>query len=140
MKMTLGEANERYFALAGMRERIFPVKLGFAIAENLESLKVEADRAEQERVKLCKLYADKDKDGSFKMVDSVVNGTPVKNYQVSEENRILLEKDLEELYKIEVDVKVRPVSESVFEKCESEPRYSTPSVKEICALSFMIEK
>ena len=95
MKMTLKEANERYLALSKMADRTFPAKLGFAIAANMEKLEKECNRTEQERVKLCKLYAEKDEDNNPKMIDSVVSGRPMKSYDISDQNRELLKKDLE---------------------------------------------
>lgn len=139
MKMTLKEANERYLALSKMAERTFPAKLGFAIASNIDTLGREFDRIEQERVKLCKLYAEKDEDGKPKMLESVVNGRPTKNYDISDQNVALLSKDLEDLMETEVDVEIRTVEESIIEKCENGPKYSVPSVREIRALTFMIE-
>ena len=140
MKMTLKEANERYLALSKMADHTFPAKLGFAIAANMEKLEKECNRTEQERVKLCKLYAEKDEDNNPKMIDSVVNGHPMKSYDIFDQNLELLKKDLEELTEMEVDVEIRTIEENIIEKCESEPRYSVPTVKEICALSFMLTK
>ena len=74
------------------------------------------------------------------MIDSVVSGRPMKSYDISDQNRELLKKDLEELTEMEVDVEIRTIEENIIEKCESEPRYSVPTVKEICALSFMLTK
>ena len=140
MKMTLKEANERYLALSKMADHAFPAKLGITIASNIDTLGKEYDRIEQERVKLCKLYAEKDEDNNPKMIDSVVNGRPMKSYDISDQNRELLKKDLEDLTEMEVDVEIRTIEENIIEKCESEPRYSVPTVKEICALSFMLTK
>ena len=139
MKMTLKEANERYLALSKMAERTFPAKLGFAIASNIDALGKEFDRIEQERVKLCKLYAEKDENGKPKMRESVVNGRPTKNYDISNQNIALLSKDLEDLMETEVDVEIRTIEESIIEKCENGSKYSVPSVREIRALTFMIE-
>lgn len=139
MKMTLKEANERYIELSKMAERTFPAKLGFAIASNIDALGKEFDRIEQERVKLCKLYAEKDENGKPKMLESVVNGRPTKNYDISDQNVALLSKDLEDLMETEVDVEIRTVEENIIEKCESGSKYSVPSVREIRALTFMIE-
>lgn len=139
MKMTLREANGRYLALSKMAERTFPAKLGFAIASNIDTLGKEFDLVEQERVKLCKLYAEKDENGEPKMLDSVVNGHPAKNYDISDQNVTLIAKDLEDLMETEVDVEIRTVEENIIEKCENGSKYSVPSVREIRALTFMIE-
>ena len=90
-------------------------------------------------VHFCKLYAEKDEDGKPKMLESVVNGRPTKNYDISNQNITLLSKDLEDLMETEVDVEIRTVEESIIEKCENGSKYSVPSVREIRALTFMIE-
>ena len=80
-------------------------------------------------MKLCKLYAEKDENGKPKMLESIVNGHPTKNYDISDQNVALLSKDLEDLMETEVDVEIRTVEESIIEKwtkiqravCEGDP-------------------
>lgn len=137
MKMTLKEANERFVQLAGMGKMVFPSKLSFAVAYNLEKLEQEANRAEKERERLCKQYADKDKDGEPVMESYLKNGTEQKQYKMNTENSKAFEEEYKALLETEVEIDILMVGQEVFEQCEERERYSIPSVGVVYALAFM---
>ena len=60
MKMKLSEVQERLQGLLKITEKKFPAKIGYAIAKNIEKLGDENKNLEQQRVKLCEMYAQKD--------------------------------------------------------------------------------
>lgn len=138
MKMTLKEARDRYLGLSGTAELVLPAKLSFAITCNLEKLEAENKRIDKEREKFCKQYAEKEEDGSAKMKDAVINNTAQKVYDITDENRKLLEKEMEALLEEETDIEIRTVKQELLEQCEKNDRYSVPSVANIYAMSFMI--
>ncbi len=140
MKMTLKEVNRHYTELSGLGSLVLPSKLSYALACNLEKLQREAERIENERRKLCEQYADKDKDGEPVMVDSVINGMKTQEYRMSDENRKAFTEEYEALLDTETEICIRMVKREEVERCEQAERYSIPSVRQLMALSFMLEE
>lgn len=139
MKMKLSEVQERFAGLAAMGELVLPTKLSFAIAKNLETLRKETEGIEKEREKLCRQYADKDKNGEPVMLDSVVNGRKIQEYKMSREASKELNRDYKELLGTEVDLEIRMEKRALIEQCEEKERYTIPSMAQIQALEFMLE-
>lgn len=139
MKMKLREVNKNLNRMERIAGMVFPTKLSFTIACNIETLQREAERIEKERRKLCEQYAEKDSDGNAVMIDSIIDGKKRKEYKMSDENQKQLEREYNDLLDTEVEVDIRKVKQEVIERCETQERYSIPSVLEIISLSFMIE-
>lgn len=139
MKMKLKEVNERYVALANLGEKVFPSKLSFAVSYNLRKLQKETENIENERRKLCEEYSNKDKDGNPVMLDSIVNGQKTQSYDITGDAKKQMEAEYDELLNEEVDIDIRMVKSEAIEQCENRDRYSIPSVRDIFAMSFMIE-
>lgn len=139
MKMKLREVNKHLNALAGLGEKIFPARLGYAISCNIEKLQRESERIEKEREKLCEQYAEKDGDGNCVMVDSIIDNKKVKEYKMADGNRELFRKEYDDLLDTEVEVEIRTVKQEDIEQCGTQERYSIPSVAEIVGMGFMVE-
>lgn len=138
MKMTLNEWQKNYQGLNSLGKAVFPVKLSFAVRRNMAKLETLMELAEKERLELCRRYADRDEDGAPVLVDSIVNGTLVKEFQIPEKNRQNLLRELEELFDSETEIDIELVPESVIGQCEASERYTVPSMDELQHLSFMI--
>lgn len=140
MKMKLGDVNKKLNALARMGGRTFPAKLGFAISCNIEKLQQESEHIEKERKKLCEQYAEKDEDGNCVMVDSIINNQKMQEYKMTDENRKLFGKEYDDFLDTEIDIDIRTVKQEVIEQCETQERYSIPSVADIVGMGFMVEE
>ena len=140
MKMTLREVRDHYLALAEMADLALPAKLGYAVARNLKRLEREVKNIDKTRENLCKQYANKDQDGEAKLIDSIVNGKKVQEYDMTPENKREYVKEYEEFLDSEVEVDIRKVNFDLIEQCEKKSQYSIPSVKNCYAMGFMMEE
>lgn len=139
MKMTLEKAMQRQNDLESLGGLTLPAKLSFAIKRNIDNLRKETERAEEQRMMLCRRYADKDEDGDPIMVDSMNDGVVAKHYLVSNENRGEFIAEYMELMNTEVDVDIRTVTAEQIERCEESERYSIPTVAQLSGMGFMLE-
>lgn len=137
MKMTLNELQKHYNDLSKLGKSTFPVKLSFAIRRNMEKMETEIKLMEKERLDLCRRFADRDEFGDPVLVDSVVNGSPVKEFRISSGKQELLN-EMEALFDSEVEIDIVTVPEDIMEQCERSEKYTIPSVEEIRNMSFMI--
>lgn len=140
MKMTLREVNKHFANLAGCGKLVLPSKLSFAVSCNLERLQREAERIDKEREKLCKQYADKDRDGKPVVVDSVINNAKKQEYRMSGENRKAFDEEFNTLLDTEVEVEIRKAKMEEVERCEQAERYDIPTVAQLLAMSFMLKE
>lgn len=140
MKMKLKDVNKNLNALARLGGKTFPAKLGFAIACNIEKLQRESEHIEKERKKLCEQYAEKDEEGKAVMVESIINNQKAQEYKMTDENRELFGKEYGDFLETEVEVEIRTVKQEVIGHCETQERYSIPSVAEIVGMGFMVEE
>lgn len=129
--MKLNEVKVHFKTLEKFTEGTYPVKMSFAISKNLEALEKEFIRSEEEREKICEMYAEKDKDGK-----SIIEN---RSYVFSAENLPAVDKAYKELMEEEVEVDIRKITEADVEKCDTDKRYTIPSAGDIAALAFMIE-
>ena len=140
MRMTLKEVNRHFTELAGFGKKVFPSRLGFAISCNLERMQEEIERVENERKKLCEMYAEKDESGNVLMAESVINGQKMQEYKMSEENKKAFSEEYTQLLETEVEIDIRKSGMEEIEQCEKIERYDLLSVAELLALSFMLEE
>lgn len=129
--MKLGEINKATTNLSRTAEKKFPVKVSYAIAKNVELLKKECQDLEQQRVRLCEMYADKDEEGKPITED----GKFV--FQEGEQQKFQME--YEELLKEEVALDFNMVDAVELEKCDLNERYDVPTAEDYMAMDFMLE-
>lgn len=139
MKMTLKEVRKNLDALNALGGIVFPVKLNFTIGYNLEKLQKEFERAEKQRLELCRQYAEKNEEGNPIMQQSNVNGQVSEFFKMSPENEVAFKKEYDDLMETEVDIEIRTVAPEVIERCEQAERYNVPTVAQLLGMSFMIE-
>lgn len=135
MKMTIREAINHFGGLTAIN-KAFPVNLGYAISRNIKNLQVEVKSYDDERKKLCQRLSAKDANGNPIMIDK---GNGTQEYDISDADKEVLVKEMEELLETETDVDIRMVPESIFEKIVESERYDIPSISDFTALDFMIE-
>lgn len=140
MKMTLKDVRKNLNVLVKLGGYTLPSKLSFTISRNIEKLQAEEKRAEEERERLCKRYADKDSEGEPEMEDCVINGQKTQKYKMSAENQKAFDEEYEDLMNEEVDIDIRMVKQEVIEQCENAERYTIPTVANIVGMAFMIEE
>lgn len=138
MKMTLKKVMEHFNGLNAVGNGAYPISLSYAVSYNLEVLSKELKKYDQARIKLCEQYANKEEDGTPMKITENVNGTAQSVYNISDENRKLLEKDMDELLETEVDLDIRTVKMDVLSRCEENARYDIPSVATVNQLMFML--
>lgn len=129
MKIKLAEIKNRHQALCMLGSRKFPIKLSYAIGKNILKLQEETDFIEKARVKLVEQYAEKEEDGSCKIVDG--------HYELGE-NEQKLNEEFMEFMNSEVEVAVYTVPEAILETME-DVRYDALTPAELIALDFMLE-
>lgn len=135
MKMTIREAINHFGGLTAIN-KAFPVNLGYAISRNIKNLQVEVKSYDDERKKLCQRLSAKDANGKPIMIDK---GNGTQEYDISDADKEMLAKEMEELLETETDVDIRMMPESVFEKIAESERYDIPDISDFTALDFMIE-
>lgn len=140
MKMTLREVRDHYVALSEMADLALPAKLSYTIARNLERLEREVKNIDKTRESLCKQYANKDENGEPKLVDSIVGGKTVQEYDMTPEHKREYVKEYEEFLDTEAEVDIRKASYDLIEQCEKKSQYNIPSVKNCYAMGFMLEE
>ena len=76
MKITVRQAIVAADAIASIRNKSLPVRVSYALNKSFAALSRERNAADEERIKLCKKYADKDEAGepivtenAFKMTE-----------------------------------------------------------------------
>lgn len=129
--MKLGEINRATTNLSRIAEKKFPAKVGYAIAKNVELLKKENQDLEQQRIKLCEMYADKDQEG--KPV------TEKGKYVLKEVEQQKFQAEYEEFLKEEVDLDFYTVDLAELEKCDSNERYDIPTAEDYIVMGFMLK-
>lgn len=129
--MKLGEINKATTNLSRIAEKKFPVKVSYTIAKNVELLKKECQDLEQQRVRLCEMYADKDEEGKPITED----GKFV--FQEGEQQKFQME--YEELLKEEAALDFHTVDARELEKCDLNERYDVPTAEDYMAMDFMLE-
>lgn len=141
MKLTLKlkEVKEKTMALSAMEGLRIPPSLSLLMAHNLKKLKDETERAEDERIKLCKTYADKDENGEPVKEESIEQGIHIERYKISPENNGLLKEEIKALDETEVELELQEIPKELIDKCENEERYDIPPMAAIGAMSCMLK-
>jgi len=136
MKMKLGEITENYTGLAGMLDRAFPAKLGYAIRKNLRTMETEVKTYNDERLEICKRMATKDEKG-----EPVMRAFPdgSSGYDIPDDDMENFNREITELRGSETEIDIHMVPESVLEMCDTSERYTALSVRDLLVLEFMTE-
>lgn len=134
MEMKIKDAIMHYNVLAqrpSITDQTLPSKLSYAIGRNVKKLEEEVRSYNEEREKICKRLAEKDEEGN----PITKNG----KYDISEENKKILDEELEALLDTDIDVDIQMVDiDPILDQCDAAERYHVPTARELMALEFMI--
>lgn len=128
MRLTLKEILDKYQVISSITSKKLPIKLSYAISKNMVVLESEAKVIDDNRIKLAQTYAEKNEDGTPKIIDH--------SYVISDLESF--NKELNEYYKSETDIEVCKIDSNELDKLD-DPRYDTLTPSEIMALQFMFE-
>lgn len=135
MEMKLGEVKGRLVGLLNTAEKRFPAKVSYAIYKNQKILENEYKDLEEQRLKICESYADKDKDG--KAVTRQKDGNTV--YVFSGKAQEQLNKEYAELLEEEIEVDIHTIDVKELDKCEESERFDIPTAADYMAMEFMFK-
>lgn len=135
MKMKLGEIEGRLKGLLKIIEKTFPAKVNYAIGKNSKLLESELKDLEEQRIKICESYADKDEDGKAVTQEKDGNTTYVFSGDALEQ----CSKEYAELLEEEIDLDIRTVDASELDKCDESERFDIPAPVDYMAMDFMFK-
>ena len=128
MRLTLKEISDKYQAFNKIIAKKLPIKLSYAISKNMTTLEDEAKVIDDNRIKLAQTYAEKNEDGSPKVINNSYVIDDIESFN----------KELSEYYKTEIDIDICKVNSSILDKLD-DPKYDVLSPSEIMTLQFMLE-
>ena len=128
MRLTLKEISDKYQAFNKIIAKKLPIKLSYAISKNMTTLEDEAKVIDDNRIKLAQTYAEKNEDGSPKVINNSYVIDDIESFN----------KELSEYYKTEIDIYICKVNSSDLDKLD-DPKYDVLSPSEIMTLQFMLE-
>lgn len=135
MEMKIKDAIMHYNALTqrpSIVDQTLPSKLSYFISRNAKKLEEEVKNYNDEREEICKRLAEKDEEGSPITKDG--------KYDISEENKKILDEELEALLDTDIDVDIHMVEiDPILDQCDAAERYHVPTARELMALEFMIK-
>lgn len=135
MKMKLGGVRERLEGLLKVAKKTFPAKVNYAVAKNLKLLESEFKDLEEQRIKICESYADKDENG--KAVTQEKDGNML--YVFSGDAQEQCNKEYGELLEEEIDLDIHTVEASELDKCDESERFDIPTPVDYIAMDFMFK-
>ena len=113
-------------------DQALPSKLSYAISRNVKKLEEEVRSYNEEREKICKRLAEKDEEGNPITKDG--------KYDISDENKKILDEELEALLDTDIDVDIQMVDiDPILDQCDAAERYHVPTARELMTLEFMIK-
>ena len=128
MRLTLKEISDKYQAFNKIIAKKLPIKLSYAISKNMTTLENVAKVIDDDRIKLAQTYAEKNEDGSPKVINNSYVIDDIESFN----------KELSEYYKTEIDIDICKVNSSILDKLD-DPKYDVLSPSEIMTLQFMLE-
>lgn len=134
--MKLGELQGRLEGLYKVATKTLPVKVSYAVSKNIKILSEEFKILDEQRIKICENYADKDENGKA-IQKEIENGKSI--FVFSGDNEKKVNEEYSELLSDEIEVAIHKVNASEFEKCEMSDRYDILTPVEFSALDFMID-
>ena len=135
MKMKLGEIRGKLEGLLKITGKTFPAKVSYAIAKNSKLLEMEYKDLEEQRMKICESYADKDEDG--KAVTQEKDGNMV--YVFSGKAQEQLNKEYAELLEEKIEIDIHTIDAAELDKCEKSERFDIPTAADYMAMEFMFK-
>lgn len=139
MKMKIGEVRGRLEGLLKVADKTFPSKVNYAVAKNLKMLESEFKDLEEQRIKICESYADKDEDGKAKIKTVKANSGETSMYVFSGGAQEQFNKEYTELLEEEIEVDIRTVDAAELDKCDESERFDIPSAVDYMAMEFMFK-
>lgn len=134
MEMKIKDAIMHYNVLTqrpSITDQTLPSKLSYAIGRNVKKLEEEVRSYNEERGKICKRLAEKDEEGNPIAKDG--------KYDISEENKKILDEELDALLDTDIDVDIHTVDiDPILDLCDAAERYHVPTARELMTLEFMI--
>ena len=121
--MKLKEIMRIHKGLVKQSSKVYTAKLGYAISKNMKAFRKAIEEYDENRLKICERYAEKDKDDK----------------PIVKENQYEMTEESKELQEVDTDIDIMKVSFAELERCENADRYDIPSVADIEDLMFMIE-
>lgn len=135
MEMKMKDAIMHYNALTrnpSIVDQALPSKLSYSISRNIKKLEEEVRSYNEEREKICKRLAEKDEEGNPITKD--------RKYDISEDNKKILDEELDALLDMGVDVDIHTVEiDPILDQCDAAERYHVPTARELMTLEFMIK-
>ena len=133
--MKIKDAIMHYNALTqrpSIVDQTLPSKLSYSISRNAKKLEEEVKNYNEEREKICKRLAEKDEEGN--------PITKYGKYDISEENKRILDEELDALLDTDIDVDIHTVEiDPILDQCDAAERYHVPTARELMTLEFMIK-
>lgn len=139
MEMKLGEIRGRLEGLLKASEKTFPAKVNYAVAKNLKLLESEFKDLEEQRMKICESYADKDEDGKAKTKTVNTNNGETTVYVFSGDAQEQCNKEYGELLEGEIDLDIHTVDVAELDKCDENERFDVPTAADYMAMEFMLK-
>lgn len=135
MEMKMKDAIMHYNALTrnpSIVDQALPSKLSYSISRNIKKLEEEVKNYNEERERICKRLAEKDGDGNPITKDG--------KYDLSKENKQILDNELNSLLNTDIDVDIHTVEiDPILDQCDAAERYHVPTARELMTLEFMIK-
>lgn len=131
MKMKLGDIQGNLQGLLNIAGKKFPVKVSYAIMKNEKLLESEYKDLDQQRIKICEAYAEKDSDSKAIVKDG--------KYVFSENNKAVCDREYKELMDEEIKVDIHTVDVTELNKCDENGRYDVPTAADYMAMDFMFK-
>ena len=129
MKIKLAEIKSRHQSLCMIGNKKLPINISYAVGKNIMKLQEELESIEKARIKLVEQYAEKEEDGTCKVVDG--------HYELGD-NEQKLNEEFMEFMNSETEITVHTVPEAILETVE-DVRYDALTPAELIALDFMLE-
>lgn len=129
--MKLSEVQGRLQGLLNISGKKFPARVSYAIMKNEKALESEYKILDQQRVKICEAYAEKDSEGSAIVKDG--------KYVFSKDNRTSCDNEYKELMGEEIDMDIYTVDAADLDKCDDNSRYDVPTAADFMVLEFMLK-
>lgn len=127
MKLTLREITNKYQALKTLIDKKMPARLSYAISRNLVTIEEETKNIDDSRIKIAETYAEKNEDGTCKIIGN--------HYVISDIEAFNAE--IENFYNTEIEINICVIDSYEINKLE-DPRYDVLTPSEITTLDFML--
>lgn len=129
--MKLKEMIHQMDGLTRQASKIYTAKLGYAISKNIKTFQEVIKEYDENRIKICERYAEKEEDGKVRIEND--------KYVFTEENEKIVNEECADLQDVDQKISIMKVPFSELERCEAD-RYDMPSVADVNDLMFMIEE